>query len=140
MMSAAAATPVPTSWVTEENVLLEFRTVGREARPLQVSRPNYLNRLTLCADFVVKVGGEPGPDRMSVLLVLLRVRTRHLLRMHGVAGCFRRTRLEEVVNAGARDPPVSRNGVGRRQDRIEDDAADAFGVVAHERLRQIASI
>ena len=30
------------------------------------------------ADFVVKVGGEPGPDRMSVFLVLLRVRTRHL--------------------------------------------------------------
>jgi hypothetical protein len=29
------------------------------------------------ADFVVKVAGGLGPDRMSVFLVLLRVRTRH---------------------------------------------------------------
>jgi hypothetical protein len=57
------------------------------------------------------------------------------MRMCGVAGRFRRAGLEEVVEADARDPPVSGDGVGRRQDRIEDDAADAFGVVAHNRLR-----
>ena len=39
-----------------------------------------------------------------------------------------------------RDPPVSGDGVGRRQDRIEDDAADAFGVVAHKCLRQVTAI
>ena len=59
--------------------------------------------------------------------------------MGGVAGRFRRAGLEEVVEAVARVLPVCGDGVGRRQDRIEDDAADAFGVVAHERLRQVAS-
>ena len=62
------------------------------------------------------------------------------MRMGGVAGRFRRAGLEEVVEAGARVPPVSGDGVGRRQDRIEDDAADALGVVAHERLRQVGAI
>ena len=33
------------------------------------------------ADFVVKVAGEPDPDRMSSIFVLLLVSTRHLRRM-----------------------------------------------------------
>ena len=41
-------------------------------------RSSALPKVTRWADFVVKVAGEPGPDRMSVFLVLLRVRTRHL--------------------------------------------------------------
>jgi hypothetical protein len=34
--------------------------------------------------------------------------------MGGVAGRIRRTGVEEVVETGARIPPVSRDGVGRR--------------------------
>ena len=37
------------------------------------------------------------------------------MRMCGVAGRFRRAGLEEIVEAGARDPPVSGDGVGRRR-------------------------
>ena len=46
--------------------------------------------------------------------------------MGGVAGRFRRAGLEDVVEAVARVLPVCGDGVGRRQHRIEDDAADAF--------------
>jgi hypothetical protein len=60
--------------------------------------------------------------------------------MGGVAGWFRRAGLEEVVEAVSRILPVCSDGVGRRQHRIEDDAADAFRVVAHERPRQVAAI
>ena len=35
---------------------------------------------------------------------------------------------------------VSGDGVGRRQDRIEDDAADPLGVLAHKGLRQVAAV
>ena len=62
------------------------------------------------------------------------------MRMGGVAGRFRRAGLEDVIEAGARVPPVFGDGVGRRQDRIEDDAADALGVVAHQRLRQVGAV
>jgi hypothetical protein len=60
--------------------------------------------------------------------------------MGRLAGRFRRAGLEEVVEAVSRILPVRSDGVGRRQNRIEDDAADALGVVAHERLRKVAAV
>ena len=73
-------------------------------------------------------------------LLTSRVKVSCETRMGRVAGRFRRAGLEEIVEAGARVPPVCGDAVGRRQDRIEDDAADALGVVAHERLRKVGAI
>ena len=60
--------------------------------------------------------------------------------MGGVAGRFRRASLEDVAEAVARVLPVCGDVVRGGQDRIEDDAADALRVVAHERLRDVRSI
>ena len=60
--------------------------------------------------------------------------------MRRVAGRFGRAGLEQVVEAGARVPPVGRNAVGGWQDRIEHDASNTCGKVAHDRLREVRAI
>jgi hypothetical protein len=60
--------------------------------------------------------------------------------MGGAAGRFRRASLEKIVETGVRIEPESWNRGDRRQDRIEDDAADGFGVLAHERLRKEGAV
>ena len=60
--------------------------------------------------------------------------------MGGVAGRLRRASLKDVVEAVARVLPVLGDVVRGRQDRIEDDAADALGVITHESLREVAAI
>jgi len=59
------------------------------------------------------------------------------MRMGGVAGRFRRAGLEDVVKPVARVLPVFGDVVRGGQDRIEDDAADALGMIAHKGLRQV---
>src|ERR1700759_157064 len=48
--------------------------------------------------------------------------------------------LEQVNEAGARVPPVGRNAVGGWQDRIEHDASNTYGMVAHYRLRKVGAV
>ena len=94
-------------------------------------------------DFEVFAGGRvPDGCRQRLGLELVDQSGEGFLemRMGRVAGRFRRAGLEEVVEAVARVLPVCGDGVRRRQDRIEDDAADALGVVAHERLREVGAI
>jgi hypothetical protein len=61
-------------------------------------------------------------------------------RMGGVAGRFRRAGAKQVVEPGACVQPKFRNGDGERYGRIENNAADALRVIAHERLREIRAI
>ena len=57
-----------------------------------------------------------------------------------IAGWLRHASLEDVVKSIARVLPVFGDVVRGGQDRIEDDAANALGMVAHERLRQVRAI
>ena len=113
---------------------------ARHSSGCAASRPVPRHR---CTHLEVFAGGRVANERRQRLgLELVDQSGEGLLemRMGGVAGGFRRAGLEEVVEAVACVLPVFGDGVGRRQDQIEDDAADALRVVAHERLRQVGAI
>jgi len=60
--------------------------------------------------------------------------------MGSVAGRFRRASLEDVPKPSLAFCQFAGDAVSGGQDRIEDDAADALGMVAHERMRQVGAV